>query len=156
MDGWTASWAMCAILLISIGFGPQQGHAADNAAEFDLSSYQGKIVWVDFWASWCVPCRRSFPWLNEVLAKYEDKGFVVIGINVDKDQSLVREFLDETPANFPIVHDPDGQLATQFGVVGMPSSFIIGRDGQIISDHIGFKRHLIAEYETSIRAALAQ
>jgi thiol-disulfide isomerase/thioredoxin len=153
---WKALIAICAIFFILIGFGPQQIHAAENAALFNLSSYQGKIVWLDFWASWCVPCRRSFPWLNGVLAEHEDEGFVVIGINVDKDEGLVREFLEETPANFPIIYDPDGKLATRFGVVGMPSSFIIGRDGQIIADHVGFKRHLTSEYETTIRNALAQ
>ena len=153
---WKASWAICSICFILIGLGPQQSHAADTVAQFDLSSYQGKIVWLDFWASWCVPCRRSFPWLNSVLNEHEDEGFVVIGINVDKDEELVQEFLEETPANFPIIYDPDGKLATRFGVVGMPSSFIIGRDGQVIADHIGFKRHLISEYETTIRNALAQ
>jgi len=132
----------------------QPSHAQDTAAQFDLSKYQGKIVWLDFWASWCVPCRRSFPWLNQVLAEYSDKDFIVIGVNVDKDPLLVSEFLAETPADFPIIYDPDGKLAAQFGVVGMPSSFLIGRDGQIITDHVGFKRHLIAEYEASIQQAL--
>ena len=153
---WKKSWVLCAICLILFGFGSQQSHAADNAAPLDLSNYQGKIVWLDFWASWCVPCRRSFPWLNKVLAQYEDDGFVVVGVNLDKDAELVREFLMETPADFPIIYDPEGKLARQFGVIGMPSSFIIGRDGQIVTDHVGFKRHLIAEYETSIREALSK
>lgn len=150
------SWVTGAICLILIGLGTQPGHAQDHAAQFDLSKYQGKIVWLDFWASWCVPCRRSFPWLNQVLAQYGDKDFIVIGVNVDKDPELASEFLAETPADFPIIYDPDGKLATQFGVVGMPSSFLIGRDGQIITDHVGFKRHLTTEYEASIEQALAQ
>lgn len=153
-NGWKAARAMCAICLILAGFGWQLSHAEDGAAQFNLSNYQGKIVWLDFWASWCVPCRRSFPWLNQVLTQYEDEGFVVIGVNLDKDPVLVREFLAETPAEFPIIYDPGSTLATQFGVVGMPSSFLIGRDGQIISDHVGFKRHLVTEYETAIRQAL--
>jgi len=151
-----ASWAIWVICLILIGIGPQLSHAEDNTAQFDLSSYRGNIVWLDFWASWCVPCRRSFPWLNQVLARYDDEGFVVIGVNVDKDPELVSEFLTETPADFPVIYDPEGKLAARFGVVGMPSSFLIGRDGQIISDHVGFKRHLVTEYEASIREALDQ
>ena len=106
---WNKSWALLAICLILLGFGSPQSHAADAAAPLDLSNYQGKIVWLDFWASWCVPCRRSFPWLNTVLAQYEDAGFVVVGVNLDKDAELVREFLKETPADFPIIYDPEGK-----------------------------------------------
>ena len=147
------AWAICLILF---GLVLLPSHAEDKSTQFDLANYQGKIVWLDFWASWCVPCRRSFPWLNQVLARYDDEGFIVIGVNVDKDPVLVSEFLAETPADFPIIYDPEGNLAARFGVVGMPSSFLIGRDGQIITDHVGFKRHLVTEYEASIREALDQ
>jgi len=153
---WKASRVMLAIGLLLIGFTSQPVHAEDNAAQFDLADYRGKIVWLDFWASWCVPCRRSFPWLNQVLERYGDEGFIVVGVNVDKDPDLVREFLAETPADFPIIYDPTGKLATRFGVAGMPSSFLIGRDGQLITDHVGFKRHLTAEYEASIIDALTE
>lgn len=148
-----ALWAIC---LIFAGLIPQPGYANDTATPLDLEQYRGQIVWLDFWASWCTPCRRSFPWLNQVLAKYNDDGFIVIGINLDKDPVLVREFLAETPAEFPIVYDPAGTLATRFSIVGMPSAVLIGRDGTIIDTHVGFKRESVAEYETSIRHALAQ
>ena len=122
---------------------------------FDLEAYRGKIVWVDFWASWCTPCRRSFPWLNAVMQKYADDGFVVVGVNVDKERELAEQFLEETPARFPIVYDPDGDLAREYELIGMPSSFLIGRDGRVISSHVGFRRDERERYETSIVEALS-
>lgn len=121
----------------------------------DLEAYRGKIVWVDFWASWCTPCRRSFPWLNEMAARYGERGLVVVGVNVDKERDLAEDFLAETPASFPIVYDPEGSLASTYDVLGMPSSFLIGRDGEIISSHIGFRRDERERYEASIVEALS-
>ena len=124
-------------------------------AEFELEDYAGKVVVVDFWASWCVPCRRSFPWLNEMQAKYADDGLVVIGVNVDTDAEASRAFLEEFPVEFRIVEDPDGELATAYDVIAMPSSFIIGRQGEIAATHLGFKVKKTDEYEAAIREALA-
>lgn len=121
----------------------------------DLEAYRGQIVWVDFWASWCTPCRRSFPWLNEIMTKYADRGLVVVGVNVDAERALADQFLREVPARFPIVYDPDGTLAMQYEVLGMPSSFLIGRDGEVISSHIGFRREERGNYEASIVEALS-
>ena len=81
---------------------------AAAADELDLGSYRGQVVWVDFWASWCTPCRRSFPWMNDMMARYSDQGFVIVGVNVDRERDLAEEFLAETPAGFPIVYDPEG------------------------------------------------
>ena len=72
-----------------------------------------KVIYVDFWASWCGPCRRSFPWLNHMQAKYGEKGFTVIGVNVDPSREDAQLFLDKYTATFPLVYDPDGELATR-------------------------------------------
>jgi len=129
--------------------------AADAQTALDLEAYQGKVVWVDFWASWCTPCRRSFPWLNEIMVKYADQGFVVVGVNVDTERGLAEQFLRETPADFPIVYDPEGKLAKEYEVLGMPSSFLLGPDGRVISSHIGFRRDERESYEAAIRSALS-
>jgi cytochrome c biogenesis protein CcmG/thiol:disulfide interchange protein DsbE len=126
-------------------------HAADD---FSLEAYRGQIVWLDFWASWCTPCRRSFPWMNEIVERYADQGLVIVGVNVDRERNLADEFLRETPANFSIVYDPEGELAKQFEVLGMPSSYLIDQDGNVISSHIGFKRDQRENYEAAIREAL--
>ncbi|MCP4301680.1 MAG: TlpA family protein disulfide reductase [Gammaproteobacteria bacterium] len=124
--------------------------------DFDLAKYQGKVVVLDFWASWCVPCRRSFPWLNAMNAKYGHDGLVVIGINVDQEPASAAEFLQKYPASFQISYDTNGVLAKEFGVQAMPSSFVIGRDGQINAHHLGFKVKRQDEYEAVIVAALRQ
>lgn len=122
----------------------------------DLSEHQGKVIVVDFWASWCVPCRRSFPWLNAMSEKYADEGLLVIGVNVDQDAGSAADFLQKYPAKFRIAYDQGGNLAREFGVQAMPSSFVIGRDGQIRAHHLGFKVKRQDEYEAAIVEALQQ
>ena len=79
-------------------------HANDGQwlQKFDLAQYQNKVVYIDFWASWCGPCRKSFPWINAIQEKYKDKGLVVIGINLDKDIEKAKQFLKITPAQFSL------------------------------------------------------
>ena len=139
--------ALLAILL------PLQSPAAETP-ELDLSAYAGKVVYLDFWASWCAPCRRSFPWMNEMLARYGDAGLAVVSVNVDAERKLAAEFLAETPANFPVVYDPEGMLAAQWQLLGMPSSYLIGPDGKVISRHVGFRSDSPQKYEAEIRRLL--
>lgn len=128
--------------------------ADDSNSTLDIDAFRGQVVVVDFWASWCVPCRRSFPWLNSMHEKYGDDGLVIIGVNVDKERTDASGFLQEYPARFRISYDPEGRLAEQYGVEGMPSSFVIGRDGQLRKKHLGFKVRKQQEYEAAIVAAL--
>jgi cytochrome c biogenesis protein CcmG/thiol:disulfide interchange protein DsbE len=116
----------------------------------DLSEYHGKVVLLDFWASWCVPCRRSFPWMNEMQQKYGDSGLVIIGVNMDAEPEAAQGFLDDYPANFKIISAPDGALAKEYGVIAMPSSFVIGRDGEVVIKHLGFKVKKQDEYEAGL------
>ena len=127
---------------------------AFSAAELTLDDYKGKVVVLDFWAAWCVPCRRSFPWMNEMLAMYGDDGLVIIAVNLDKDRAAADAFLDEVPATFEILFDPDGSLAREFGVEAMPSSFIFDRDGVLFARHLGFKVRKQDEYEAVLIKAL--
>ena len=124
--------------------------------DLDLSAYSGKVVVVDFWASWCVPCRRSFPWLNTMNDRYAKDGLVIIGVNVDREPESAAEFLQDFPASFQISYDPTGVLAKRFEVQGMPTSFVIGRDGKTRAQHLGFKVRRQDEYEAAIVAALQQ
>ena len=137
---------------------PQADAAAtgEQPGALDLSAYRGKVVVVDFWASWCVPCRRSFPWLNGMQDRYGGEGLVIVGVNVDRERENANAFLEDFPARFRIVFDPDAGLAKEFGVQGMPSSFIIGRDGQPRGGHIGFKVKKQDDYEAAIVAALQE
>jgi len=122
--------------------------------EFNVSDFEGKVVVLDFWASWCVPCRRSFPWLNEMHARYGDDGLVIIGVNLDQERSDAEAFLQEFPAQFQIHFDDSKTLATEYEVIAMPSSYLLGPDGEILKRHYGFKVKKQEEYEAAIVAAL--
>jgi thiol-disulfide isomerase/thioredoxin len=113
-----------------------------------------KVVWVDFWASWCAPCRRSFPWMNTMQRKYANEGLQIIAVNLDKERALADEFLRETPAEFRLHFDPSGGLAETFGVQAMPSSFVLDRDGNVVASHFGFRLVDTDEYERALRTAL--
>jgi cytochrome c biogenesis protein CcmG/thiol:disulfide interchange protein DsbE len=130
-------------------------NAADEPGSLDLSDSRGHVVVVDFWASWCVPCRRSIPWLNEMQEKYRDQGLVIIGVNEDTTEADFVQFLNDFPAHFRTIRDAEGTLAQKFGVVAMPSSYVIDRDGNVVARHLGFKVRLMDEYEAVIRDALS-
>ena len=118
-----------------------------------LAAYQGKFVYLDFWASWCGPCAQSFPWLNQMHEKYGAE-LVVVGVNVDTDARAADGFLRKHPARFDIVRDPDGALPERYRIEGMPSSVLIAPDGRVLHQHSGFRTEQAAEYEAAIRAAL--
>lgn len=139
----------CALLAPSI---VHVSHAQDA---LDLSAYQGQVVLVDFWASWCSPCRRSFPWLNEMSSKYGGRGLVVIGVNVDRERTEAERFLRDIPASFPILYDSEGLIATRYDVPGMPTSFVIGPDGEIVARHVGFRDSSRAEREAELQRLLS-
>jgi cytochrome c biogenesis protein CcmG/thiol:disulfide interchange protein DsbE len=138
------------LVIVLMMFAPSVSVAGD----LDLDHYAGKVVILDFWASWCVPCRRSFPWMNEMQEKYAQDGLVIIAVNVDREVENAVAFLAEYPANFEIIYDPAAELAKEYKIQVMPSSFVIGRDGASIDRHTGFKVNKQDEYEAVIRAAL--
>jgi thiol-disulfide isomerase/thioredoxin len=119
-----------------------------------LEPIEGRVVWVDFWASWCVPCRRSFPWLNSMQRKYGPAGLQIIAVNLDKDRALADGFLAEVPAEFSLRFDPSAALAKDFGVQAMPSSYLIDASGNVLASHFGFKTAETGDYERAIAAAL--
>jgi cytochrome c biogenesis protein CcmG, thiol:disulfide interchange protein DsbE len=128
--------------------------AADSVSALDLSAHQGKVVYLDFWASWCKPCRQSFPWLAQMQQRYGKDGFIVIAVNVDKERVLADRFLTEVSHPFAIEFDPNGELATRFSIEAMPSSVLIDKKGHIITTHAGFFEKNIGQYEQRIRTAL--
>lgn len=129
--------------------------SAPSADTLDISRFRGKVVVVDFWASWCEPCRHSFPWLNAMQAKYADRGLVVIGVNVDRVRADADRFLRDVPAAFEIVYDPGGSLATRYEVPGMPSSYVFGPAGELVGQHIGFRNALREEREAELQKLLS-
>jgi cytochrome c biogenesis protein CcmG, thiol:disulfide interchange protein DsbE len=119
-----------------------------------LSNYKGKVVYLDFWASWCGPCKKTFPWLNELQKKYAKDGFEVVGVNVDAKRADADSFLVTTPAEFTVLLDPEGKVANTYELQGMPSSYIIDRTGKVFLAHRGFKDGEAAELEGKIKQLL--
>lgn len=120
----------------------------------DLSAYHGKVVYLDFWASWCVPCRESFPWMNEMQRQYASKGLVIVAVNLDQVHDDAETFLQKYQPEFTVRFDPSGQLAQSFKVRGMPTSALLGRDGKLLLRHEGFRSRDEDTLEESIRDAL--
>ena len=119
-----------------------------------LAQLRGNVVYVDFWASWCAPCKRSFPWMNALHDQHHGDGLVIIGINVDKRRSDADRFLRDVPAAFPIAFDTNGATPAAFDVKGMPSSYLIDRNGVVIAVEEGFHDDRAAALENRIRALL--
>lgn len=122
--------------------------------EIRLENLKGKVVYLDFWASWCKPCAKSFPWMNEMKQSYADKGFEILAVNLDKDRKLADEFLNRMDVNFKVAFDEDGKSAADYKLKGMPSSYLIGRDGKVYASHIGFREKDKAQLEQAIKKLL--
>lgn len=125
-----------------------------NIDQLDLEKHQGKVVYLDFWASWCKPCQRSFPWMNSLLNKYPSEAFTILTINLDAESEAMHHFLDKVKADFDIYHDPSGQIAEQFKIEGMPTSYLIDASGKVVKKHIGFYTKQIDKYEREIEELL--
>lgn len=120
-----------------------------------LKNHLGNVVYLDFWASWCIPCRKSFPWMNDLKAQYQAQGLTILSINLDHNRALAEEFLIKNPADFAVIYDPKGLIAGKYQLKGMPSSFIFNRQGQIVSAHVGFNQEKKLAYEKEIAALLS-
>jgi thiol-disulfide isomerase/thioredoxin len=144
-----------------------RGAGADPppAARFELPTRTGtvaldglrsKVVLVDFWASWCAPCRQSFPWLSAMSERYGADGLVVVAIDLDKDRELAQAFLREFSPPFVVAFDPAGKTAEAFDVRAMPSSYLVSRTGRLVYSHRGFDRRDADAIEKRIKEEVAK
>ena len=108
--------------------------------QVSLADYRGKVVFIDFWASWCSPCRESLPIYDKLSADFGEENFTIIAVNLDETAADAKKFLSQHPVHYTVVADPDGDIPKTFGVSGMPSSYLIDRDGTIRQRHIGFDK----------------
>ena len=121
-----------------------------------LSNYRGQVVYLDFWASWCQPCRKSFTWMNKMQSLYGNEGFKVIAINLDESRDKANTFLKQIPADFDVAFDPRGNTAESYQVKAMPSSYIIDKHGKVVHANLGFRGNDEEKLEEKIRALIRQ
>lgn len=121
-----------------------------------LAELRGKTVWLDFWASWCGPCRQSFPWMNAMQEKYAGSGLAIVAVNVDKKRADADRFLAEVPARFPLAFDAEGATPNAYAIKGMPTSILIDRDGRVVAVHNGFRNDERDALEASIASSVGR
>ncbi len=124
--------------------------------EVVLSGQNGKLVYLDFWASWCGPCRQSFPWMNSLQSRFGPQGLRVIAINVDTSIDAAKKFLADVPAQFAVAFDSRGLTPRSYAIKGMPTSMLIAPDGQVLYVHVGFRPDERAVLESKIVQALGR
>jgi len=127
-----------------------------DGSKVKLSDLKGQVVMLNFWASWCGPCRQEMPLLNDIYASYKKAGFVLLGINVDEIVDDAKGFMNKTPVNFPVLLDSDGKVAGLYKNQAMPSSYFIDRKGNLVHLHQGYKPGEEAEYKKVIKKLLAE
>ena len=121
---------------------------------FDLANYKGQFVYLDFWASWCGPCRASFPWMNTMQKDFGSSGFKVVSINLDAEREDADDFLEEFPADFDVIFDPNGKYAESYALLGMPSSYFYDNTGKLLFSHVGFNHKDAPELREKIKSVL--
>lgn len=122
----------------------------------DLQRYKGQVLYVDFWASWCGPCAKSFPFLNEMHEQLKGQGLQIVGVNLDENADDAKAFLAKYPASFNVVADVSKQCAKDFDVKAMPSSYLIDRKGIVHHIHLGFRPGEAQEIRTLVEKLLSE
>jgi cytochrome c biogenesis protein CcmG, thiol:disulfide interchange protein DsbE len=152
---------VCASTAMAGGKSFKVGDAFPDLTTFQLegklpAELKGKVVLLDFWASWCGPCKESFPVMEDLHKKYGEKGFVILAVNVDENAAAMNDFLKEHAASFTIVHDGTKKLVGTANISSMPSSFILDQDGKVAAVHKGFHgKDTVKQYEAEIEKLLS-
>lgn len=150
--GFLAALAGCA-LFAAPSFAVAPSFAA---APLNLAAYRGRVVYLDFWASWCGPCKQSFPWMQSMNDTYARRGLVVLAVDLDRHKHNAARFLAAFKPDFHILYDPSGSLAARYKVQGMPTSLVIDRQGKVRYRHIGFMPADADHYERQVETLLAK
>jgi thiol-disulfide isomerase/thioredoxin len=128
----------------------------DGSGELKLGDLRGKVVFVDFWASWCAPCQKSMPLFDALAKEFPADRFQLIGVNVDKDVGAAKKALAKRPVSYAIVSDPSGSLPGRYGVETMPMAYLIDGDGAVRYVHKGFRDGDVEKLRKHIQKLLAE
>ena len=125
----------------------------DRGLGVGLEDYEGKVVLLNFWATWCPPCVQEMPSLNNTYERFRDQGFVVLGISVDEDETQYSDFVRDSGVTFPTARDPERTVSTRYGTLKYPESYLISREGKVLRKYVGpenWGRPEIANYLRSV------
>ncbi len=122
---------------------------------FSLEALRGRVVVLDFWAPWCIPCRASFPFLDGLQSKYQQQGLSVVGLTLEQSLEPVFAFLDAVPVRFAVVRDASGQAGEAYGVVAMPTTLLLDRDGNVVARFEGGDKKAHERLEAAVTALLS-
>ena len=129
---------------------------SNGGTNLKLSELRGEVVLINFWASWCGPCRQEMPVLSELQDKYKDLGFTVLGVNVEEDSAPARKLLRELPVSFPVLFDTSNKVSRAYNVVAMPSTVLVDRDGKVRYRHNGYQPGAESEYLEKVRSLVRE
>ena len=121
-----------------------------------LAEHHGQVVMINFWATWCGPCREEMPHLEALYQRYGSLGFTLLGVNVEEDSENASAWLEETPVSFPILFDSENIVTELYDVVAMPSTVLIDREGKLRFVHHGYQTGYEDEYQAQIRALIRE
>ena len=122
-----------------------------NGEMVTLSEFRGQVVLINFWATWCAPCRKEMPYLEQIYQRYERLGVTLLGVNVEDGPEEAKAFLKETPVTFPVLFDTDKTVSSLYGVEAMPTTILVDRQGKIRFIHYGYQAGYENEYQDQIR-----
>ncbi len=146
---------------VAVSSGARTAAAASTPAgvpdpSFDPARYRGKVVYLDFWASWCPPCLQSFPWMQALADRHASQPFAVVAVNLDRNRDAAARFLSKAAPRFDVAYDPKSELARSFKVAAMPSSFLLDREGKVVHRHEGFRVADQADLEARVASLLGK
>ena len=150
--------AAAPLTLALTGQGPAANFTLKSAEgeNIRLSEYRGQVVLINFWASWCGPCRQEMPHLDDIHRKYEALGFTVFGVNVEQDRNMADKVLRDIPVSFPILFDDNNRVSELYGVDAMPATVLVDRNGDIRYMHRGYKPGYELEYEKQVKTLIRE
>ena len=163
---WMRAAALTATLVMTATVSTSTGASSSMAPSFtlpsrggdtvSLASLKGKVVMLNFWASWCGPCRQEMPLVEQMHKRYSALGFTLVGVNVDANSKDAEEWLTKTPVTFPVLFDRESKVSAMYDVKAMPSTVFIDRQGNVRALHRGYKAGDESEYLNQIRALLKE
>lgn len=141
---------------IAEGPAPDFALKSSSGENLRLSEFRGEVVMINFWASWCGPCRQEMPLLDELYSQYKPLGFTILGVNVEQDPTQARQMLNDSPVNFPVLFDKQSEVSKLYNVVAMPSTVLVDRDGNVRYLHQGYKPGFEDTYQQQVRALIRE